>query len=277
MVLDIIFVVFIVVFTVLGFICGLFKTFVSFFGWFISFVLSYLCAKALANAFLSASAAEALVSGSDSIFAKIYEILPDGLKGISMDSIRAALAADQSEAAIKESIASQADGLLKFASSIIQEAVCKPMYLGSAVQNVAQVLALELTYHLYVILVGVIFFVVLRIIVMGVSIIVKNRASEAKKGKEKDVLKLPQRLGGLALGAIRGFAYGCVLLMLASYLSGIMSFVQQQVDESQLSVPITSWISETTGAMLSDNLEENENYLLIIDAFERQLAAEEGV
>ncbi|MBR2967804.1 MAG: CvpA family protein [Clostridia bacterium] len=272
MILDIIFIVFIVVFAVLGFVFGLFKTFVSFFGWFISFVLAYLCAKALANAFLTAKTAEWLV-GDGSFFDTIYAIIPESIKNISMDTIRDRVNASDSEELIKYFIAENSGGLLSFFSSIIQNAVCKDIYLNSALVDVGQVLALELTYHLYVIMVGVIFFLVLRVIVMGVTIIFKVK--DSKDGKEKQDVKLPLRFGGMALGAIRGLAYGCVVLVLMSYLSGVFTFLQGPVGNSKLSAPINTWISQTTGQKLSDDLEENESFLLVMSALEEKIATEE--
>lgn len=272
LILDIVFLVFIVVFAILGFVFGIFKTFVSFFGWFISFVLAYLCAKALANAFLTVKMAEKLV-GDGSFFETIYSIIPDSVKGISLQTIRESVEGGATEEMLKMFIAENSGGLLTFFSSIIQNAVCKDIYLNSSLTNVGQVLAIELTYHLYVITVGVIFFLVLRIIVMGVTIIFKVK--DGKDGKEKEEVKLPLRFAGLALGAVRGLAYGCVVIVLVSYLSGVFTFLQGPVSNSKLSAPINTWISETTGQKLSDDLDKNESFLLVMSALEEKLASEE--
>lgn len=263
-ILDIIFFAFIAVFAVLGFIFGFFRTLTSFFGWAISLLLSYLLAKAIANAILLEPIAKFLVG--DGLYDTIYGIMPQGLKEISMNSIRAAIGDNQSMEQIRKLIESQSKGIMVFAASLIQDAVTKEIYLSSVLANVGQVYALELTYHVYVILIGVIFFIVLRIIIMGVSLIFKFRLRRGTK--------LWERVAGIALGAVRGFVYACFLLVVASYVSGILPMVKDQTDESKVSVPVTTWISEATGKMLSGDLETNEHYMLMIDALEQHIAAD---
>ena len=263
MILDIIFFAFLAVFAVLGFLCGFFKTLVSFFGWFISILLSYLLAKAVANSFLSGSTAQWLV-GDGSIFDKVYNILPGGLKEISMDSIREAINSGATKEQIAAMIKSESQGLMVFVTSLLQDAVCREMYLNSAIQNVGQVIALELTYHIYVIIVGVIFFIVLRIVVMGISLIFKDKIG----GSE---IRNLGRVTGLVIGAIRGFAYACIVLMVASYASGMSTKIKNQVDASKVSVPVTTWTSSVTGKMLSGDLEDNEHYRLMINVLEHRI------
>lgn len=265
MILDIIFFVFIVGFAALGFVFGFFKTLVSFFGWFISLLMAYLLAKSIANAFLSANMANWLI-GNGSLFDKVYGIVPDGLKEISMEEIRKAVNSGADMDAIKEVIRDQSKGLLFFASSLIQAAVTKEIYLNSAIENVGQVFALELTYHIYVIIVGIIFFIALRVVVMCISILFRSKIKDHEP-------KSWERFAGIALGAVRGFAYACILLMVASYIAGLSGTVKNQVDNSKVSVPVTTWISQSTSKILSDNLEENKHYLLMIDALDDRIEA----
>lgn len=266
MILDLLFFALIIIFAVLGFIFGLFRTLVSFFGWFISLLLAYLLAKAIANAFLSPDMAYKIIS-EGGLFDKVYNLVPEGLKNMSMDSIRAALNSGASEEVIRETIASQSSGLLYFASSLIQNAVCKEMYINSAIASVGQILALELTYDIYVILTGLVFFFVLRIVVMGLSIIFKTRLAGHK-------VKLWERLAGIGGGAVRGFIYACLILMLASFVSGIWPKMKEEVDTSKVSVPVTSWVSDATGKMIGGNLEDNEKYMNMIKALENRIESE---
>ncbi|MCH5163431.1 MAG: CvpA family protein [Clostridiales bacterium] len=263
MILDIIFFALLAVFAVLGFMCGFFKTLVSFFGWFISILVSYLLAKAVANSFLSVGTAQWLV-GDGSIFDKVYNILPEGLREISMDSIREAVNSGMSQEQIAAMIKAESQGLMVFVTSLLQDAATKEMYLNSTIQNVRQVIALELTYHIYVIIVGVIFFIVLRIAVMGVSLIFKNKMG----GSE---IRNLGRVTGLFIGAIRGFAYACIVLMVASYASGMSPKIKNQVDASKVSVPVTTWTSTVTGKMLSGKLEDNKHYRIMINVLEQRI------
>ncbi len=264
MVLDLIFFALIVVFAVLGFVFGFFRTLFSFFGWFISLLMAYLLAKAIANALLTPQMAGHLV-GSGSLYDKVYNLVPEGLKNMSMDSIREAMQSGSQDAII-EAIKAESSGLLYYASSLIQNAVCKDMYINSTIQNVGQVLALELTYNIYVILTGVIFFIVFRLIIIVLSVIFRARLLRKKK--------LWERLAGIGMGAIRGFAYACILLMVASYIAGVWPKMQEEVNISKVSVPVTTWVSETTGKLLSGDLEDNDKYKNMIEVLEERSAEE---
>ncbi len=266
MILDLLFFAFIVLFAVLGFIFGLFKTLVSFFGWFISLLLSYLLAKAIANAFLSPDMAYKIIS-EGGLYDKVYNLVPEGLKNMSMESIRAAIQSGATEETIRETIKAESTGLLYFMSSLIQGAVCKEMYINSAIESVGQVFALELTYNIYVILTGIAFFFILRVVVMGLSFIFKSKLT----GHE---VKFWERLAGIAGGAVRGFAYACILLMVANYIAGIWPKMQEEVNNSKVSVPVTSWVSDATGKMIGGNLEDNKKYANLIEALENRLKEE---
>lgn len=260
MILDLIFFVFILAFAVLGFVRGFFKTLVGFFGWAVSILLAYLLAKAVANALLSAGVSQWLLK-EGSLFDKIYGIMPEGLKGISIDSINEMIAEGKSQDYIKEYIKSQSGGLVFFASNIIQSTVCSDMYLSSALDNAAQVISLELTYHIYVILTGVALFIVLRVVVMGVSILFKGKLGNGG---------LVGRIGGIALGAVRGLAYACFVLVIASYVAGVSPTVNNQLDESKVGRPVISWVTESTSRMISGELNENEQYREMIRIIEER-------
>lgn len=267
MILDILFFVFIVAFAILGFVRGLFKTLTSFFSWVVSLLLAYLLAKSIANELLTANMVQRLV-GSKSLYASIYNLLPESLKSISLQEIVTKINSGYSQAEIKEYIRSQSSGIIAFASSLIENAVCKDMYLNSSLTDVGQVLALELTYHIYVVMVGIAIFLVLRIIIMGITLIFNS------KFNNRDV-RLWERFAGIAMGAIRGFTYACIVLMLFSYISGLSVKINDMVNESKVSVPVTTWVSDTTGEMLSGKLEDNEQYKLMIDTVAKNNSKEQ--
>ncbi len=269
MILDLLFIAIIVLFALFGLMSGFIKTVISFFGWFISLLIAYLLAKAIANAFLSPETANWLI-GDGSLYDKVYNIVPDGLKNMSMESIRTALQSGATDETIKETIRAEASGLLAFASTLIQNAVCKDIYLNSSIETVGQVLALELTYNIYVILVGIIIFFTIRILVMGVSLIFKSRLGAHD-------CRLWERILGIGAGAVRGFAYACILLMVASYIAGFWPRMKEELDVSKVSVPVTTWVSEITGKMLSGNIEENEKYANMIKALENKIGNEQSV
>ncbi len=266
MILDLLFVAIVVLFALIGFMSGFIRTVLSFFGWFISLLIAYLLAKAIANAFLSPETANWLI-GDGSLYDKIYNIVPDGLKNMSMESIRTALNNGATDEMIKETISAEASGLLAFASTLIQTAVCKDIYLNSSIETVGQVLALELTYIIYVIVVGIIIFLTIRILVMGVSLIFRSRLSTRD-------CRFWERILGVGAGAVRGFAYACILLMLASYIAGFWPKMNEEVSVSKVSAPVTTWVSEITGKMLSGDIEENDKYANMIKALEKKIEKE---
>lgn len=254
MILDLIFFGVIALCAALGFIFGFFKTIISFLGWFICILFSFLLAKAIANAFLGAQTINRLV-GEGSLFDLVYGVVPDKLKSISLEQIREGIAAGEN---VKELVRSQMDGFMVFASSIIEGAICKDMYLNSAIENAGQVLALELTYHIYVIMVGIIIFLLLRVIVMMLSFLFKFRLGRK--------VKLWERLAGIGAGIVRGFAYACIIVMVASYVGGMSDIVKEETDASKVSVPVSTWVNDLTGKMLSGDLETNEHYQDMIDS-----------
>lgn len=265
MILDIVFFAVILLFLVLGVIFGFFKTLVSFLGWAVCIFIAYLLAKAVANALLTAGIADRLVGGA--IYDGVYGLIPDKLKDVSLYEIRQMLRTGKTAEEVGEYIKSQSGGLLGFVSSIIQGAICKEMYLNSALQNAGQVLALELTYQIYVILVGVAIFVVLRILVMGVSIIFNSKLRGRK-------VKVWERFAGMGLGAVRGFAYACLLLMVFNFIAGFSSALKKQSESSKVSVPVTAWINDATSKVLSRDNEDNGRYLNLIEALENRLREE---
>lgn len=99
---------------------------------------------------------------------------------------------------------------------------------------------------------------------MGLSILLKGRFVHGP-------LKLLGRILGLALGLIRGFAYACLIFMVAGFASGISETINKQVTESQVSVPVTTWISEATSKMLSGGNENDEKYQILIDSLGERL------
>jgi len=277
--LDFAFIIIIAISTVLGFVFGFFKTLKSFLGWFVCSVFAFMCAQALADAFLSASMAAKIVSGG-SIYDSVYGVLPDEIKSISMETIRQSIAAGESEAQIALKIANEAGGIAKLFTTVIQSAVSTPLYLNSTLQNVPQVLAVELTYHIYVVIVAIVFFIVLRIIIMGVAIMgeAKSRKDSRERAEKKKgrILKnlLTDRLLGLAVGLVRGVAYGCILLMIISYCAGLGENIQKQVDESKISAAITAPLTEAFSERISTDIEENERYMGLVAALEERLASE---
>lgn len=83
-----------------------------------------------------------------------------------------------------------------------------------------------------------------------------------------------ERLAGIGLGVVRGFAYACILLMVVSYIAGMSQPVKDQLDASAVGKPVTAWVSESTGKMLSGDLESNDSYKLMITALGERVQKE---
>ncbi len=268
MILDLIFFAILIIMTALGFVFGLFKTIVSFCGWIVCILISYLLAKAVANAMLTANMAEKIVNGK--LFDAVYGVIPDGLKEVKMSEISEMLNQGQSEQQIFEYIRSQAGALIGFVFSVLKGAILKDMYLSSGIENAGQVLALELSYQIYVVLVGVAIFIVLRIIVMGVSIVFGGLL----RGRE---LHLWERLGGLGMGLVRGFFCACILTMVFGFIAGFSSKLKEQSEASSVAVPATNWINETMSKALAKGNEESDRYKNLIDALEKKIEEEKNL
>lgn len=265
MILDLIFFAILVVMTALGFVFGLFKTIVSFCGWVVCILIAYLLAKAVANAMLSAGMAEKIVNGK--LFEAVYGIIPNGLKEVKMSDIANMLSQGQSNQQIFEYVRSQAGSLMGFAFTILKGAIAKDMYLTSDIDNAGQVLALELSYQIYVVLVGVAIFLLLRVLVMGVSIYFGGKF----RGRE---VRLWERLGGLGLGFVRGVFCACILTMVFGFVAGFSGKLKTQNDASKVAVPATNWINDAMSKALSKGNEESDRYQNLIDALEKKIEKE---
>jgi len=118
-----------------------------------------------------------------------------------------------------------------------------------------------------------------RVSLSGISEVIplsessKKILAEKKKGR---ILKnlLTDRLLGLAVGLVRGVAYGCILLMIISYCAGLGENIQKQVDESKISAAITAPLTEAFSERISTDIEENERYMGLVAALEERLASE---
>lgn len=267
MILDLVFFAILIVMTALGFLFGLFKTIVSFCGWFVSILIAYLLAKAVANAFLTVGMAEKIVNGK--LFEAVYNLVPEGLKEIKMSAISEMISKGQSDQQIFEYVKAEAGGLMSIAFTILKGAVTKDVYLNSGIDNAGQVLSLELTYQIYVVLVGVAIFIVLRIVVMGVSVLFGGLL----RGRD---LHLWERLGGLGLGFVRGLFCACILTMVFGFVAGFSSKLKTQNDASKVAVPATQWINEKMSRALAKGNEESDRYQNLIDALEKKIEKEQN-
>lgn len=257
----------IVIMTALGFIRGLFKTVISFFGWFLCILIAYLLAKAVGNALLTPKMAQTIVNGK--LFEAVFGMIPDGLKEVSMNEIRQMLADGATSEQVFEYVRSLSGTVIGFAFTVMRGAITKDIYLNSQIESAGQVLALELTYQIYIVLVGIAIFIVLRVIVMGVSVLFGGKLV----GRE---IKLWERLGGLGLGAVRGFVCACILTMVLGFAAGFSSKLKEQTDVSNVAVPATDWINEKMSAALAKGNDGNERFQNLIDALEEKISNENG-
>lgn len=267
MILDIVFFVVIVLLTMLGFTRGLFNTIVSFFGWFVCIFIAYLIAKSVGNALLTSGMAEKIVNGK--LFDSVYGLIPDGLKQVSLSEISNMLNKGSSAQEVFQYVRSQAGSLIGIAFTVLQSAITKDIYLNSHIANAAQVLALELTYQIYIVLVGIAIFVVLRVIIMGLTIFFGGKFRNRE-------LKLWERLGGLGVGAVRGIFCACILTMVFGFVAGFSSTLKKQNDASKVAVPATNWINEKMSSALAKGNEGSDRYQNLIEALEKRIENEKN-
>lgn len=266
-IIDIVFIAIIAIGGIVGVAKGFFKTLLSFFGWFLTLVITFVLAKVIANALLTENVVEWLMKDG-SVYDRIYNVgLMEKLRNYSMDNIRAAMALGATPEQIKQSLVEESEGIMKLFAGLIQSVVCKEVYVTGTLQNVAQVFAIEITYNAFVLVVGIVFFIVLRILI-GILTAIVNK-------KKPEDISILSRVGGLALGLVKGGIYACLAMVLVIYLAAVpMNSLQkvsdvlnEQLTQSQIDDKVNEMSDKIFNIVLSrgDDGKEDERYMAYVE------------
>ena len=228
-------------------------------------------AKTIANALLTENVVDWLIKDG-SVYDRIYNIgLMDNLKKLDMESIRSAVASGSTDEQVKAMLLEKADGIMKLFVGLIQTAVCKDVYLSSSLENVGQVFAIEITYNAFVITVGVVFFIVLRILI-GVLTALANK-------KKPENISVLSRVGGLALGLVKGAVYACLSMVLVIYIAAVpMESLQSFSDKLNEQLTQSVIDDKVLNFVLSrgDDGEEDKRYMAYVEKAQKSIQKKAG-
>lgn len=241
--IDIAIIALIVLSALLGLWKGGFKTMIGMFGGLVALVLAMLLAKHVAIACIDGFAKNWVLGAEGSIRSFVGNLLPDAVKE---------LAAGASEVDVTTALGSGIFGFLfkplaKTYSALVAEHPAITPY--DCISCVA-------AFQIFTVIVAVALFIIARLLMCLFTMFAK---SFAKDGKPNG---LSRALGAL-LGAVRGLVYACVLLLIASFFTGLsfMSGYNEQMDKSVLAKPLTQFSATLPAKSFND--EKVLNRLLI--------------
>ena len=238
--IDIGIIVLVALFALIGLWKGVFKTVVAFFGWFISMLIAVLLTKVVSYALLDVKAIGNFVCGSSgfSLYNWILSFLPE--KGAE-------------------------SGIIATIVSPIYAKVAGYAGLGAlGAETSRQAVALMLAYGIYSVIVCVGLFVAIRILMMLFTMFVR---SLAKDGKPNVV----SRLFGFVVGAVRGFAYSALILMIFGYALAIPQLENNlgaQMENSVIAKPVYTVVQKMTNKMFTSKDEETIDKLIKISGLD---------
>ncbi|MCL2675639.1 MAG: CvpA family protein [Firmicutes bacterium] len=256
-IVDIVIIVLVLATAVFGFFKGFIKSLVSLLGFVVSLTLAILLSKVVANALLGIDGIGNVVAGGDkSLYTWLNNMLPEALKNISTADLGAA-AADPDALVAESGIKEQLPWWLTIFYPLVNSSLTNPTYLNAAViDNARQIIALELSYSIYVLIVGIALFVVIRILAAIISIVFK---------RYMDKKSVPGRLLGGVLGAGKGVIYSMIILLVISLMSnfGFMGMISEKVSESKVASALTSATHKITAPLLKGDKSDKRYERLI--------------
>lgn len=216
----------------LGFFRGFFKSLIAFCGFIVSVLLVFFIAKPVANAMLDITAVGNWVAGADGgLFNFVFSKFPEGLEQISTAEIAMVYAAE-GEAGVKELFTLSVSGggvLSEFFMSLcyplVQSALINPTYLASGIETARQIVAIELSFGIFTVIVGVCLFFAIRLLVAILSILFRNIGANPS---------VTMRFLGFIVGAAKGALYTVIIFLAISFLPAFdfMDKYNEQLDKS---------------------------------------------
>lgn len=230
--IDIAIIVLVALFGLIGLKQGFFKSVVAFFGWFLSMVIAVLLTKVVAYALLDIKAIGNFVCGGEgfSLYNWIVGFLPE--KGTESGFLATLLAPIYSKVAGYSGLGA----------------------LGDVASR--QAAALMVAYGIFTVIVCLGLFIVIRIVMMLFTMFVKSFSKDDRPGGVS-------RLLGFLIGAVRGFAYSALILMVMGYALAIpqLGGVGDQLEKSVIGKPVQTLMQKMTDKLFTGKDEETINKL----------------
>lgn len=233
--IDIAIIALVVIMGLVGLWKGFFKTFIGMFGGVIALLLAIFLAKPVAEACIDGFARN-FVLGESSIYSFVYNLLPEAVKNLGAPS------------GVTEEMIGQALGTGAFGWLL------KPfagMFIGSEIvassATVAQGIGVLLAYGIFTVIVGIALFIIARLVMTLFTMFAK---SFSRGGKPSGL----SRLLGMVLGAARGALYACVLLLMASFLTGFpgMAGYNAELEKSVIAKPVNEYVIKIPEKLFND-------------------------
>ena len=211
--IDIAIIVLIALLALVGLWKGVFKTLVGFCGGLIAMVLAVLLTKVVAYALLDVDSIAKFVCGT--LYGKILSFLP----------------AKGSESGI----------LSMIVTPIYAKIASYAGFESLPAETSRQAGALMLSYGIFSVIVCIGLFIVFRILMILFTMFLNSLSKGGKPGGVS-------RLFGFLVGAIRGFAYSVIALMILGYLVAIpqLAGVGAQIENSVIAKPVTQTVRSMT-------------------------------
>lgn len=210
--IDIAIIAIVVLMAIIGLAKGFFKTIISFFGWLVSAIIAIFLSKVVAEALLDVGAIKNFVVGtgeSFSLYKTVFNWLPE-----SMD-------------------AAWPDGFLGTILAPLQGMIMGGV--GSTAATIREACALVLANGMFTAMVGIGLFIAIRIVMMLFTMFAKSLT------RNKTIGAL-NRFMGFIVGAVKGFAYVCILMLIMSFFmsANFMEPVRNQLDKSVIGKPVAN-------------------------------------
>lgn len=216
---------------------GFFKTFIGMFGGIIALLLAIFLAKPVSEACIDGFAQNFVLGESGSIRMFVGGLLPDALKELgAASSVTTEMFTEALGGSIFGFLLKPFAGLL-LGNQMVQAAAT--VYDGITVL---------IAYQIFAVIVGVALFIVARLLMCLFTMFAKSFL------QDKKVSGL-SRLLGAVLGVARGALYACVLLLLASFMTGFpfMSGYNADLEKSVLAKNATEFVVKIPDKIFSSD------------------------
>ena len=263
-------------FAILGFVYGFAKSAGKLFGWIMSLLIVLIITDLVVNALLGSDKISQFVLGTQnpekfSLFKVIYKRIPEGISKISMLELKSVYALSGSEG-IKSLIEENGGMVLSMLAPIIASFIINPIYLASNVATVGEVLAIQFSLIAFAYIVGAFLFLIVRIVMAIVARVIR------KTGGEK--IDIVSRLGGLAMGLLRGIMYCALALMMLRGIVGLeikqLAVIEEQIATSAISDNALKNVDEAIANVRKTN-KANDNVKKCINLAGYQNGSEEEI
>ncbi|MCL2556752.1 MAG: hypothetical protein FWE03_07055 [Firmicutes bacterium] len=260
---DIILFILIAVFMFLGLRAGFKKSLVSFVCLAVSLLLSVLLAPVATRALMGIDSIANLIAGpNNSIFTFFYNHLWAGLDQISIEYLNQVYSyggATAVDAVFMDGGFNLSSVFMMIVYPLVRSAAVSPIMLNSTMDTARHLFALELAYGASVFIVGILLFLILRIIAACLNIAFKF---SGKKGAKKNPVS---RLVGGAIGLLRGAVYAGLILIVLSLLAGFafMDTPMQTISNSFIAGHISNGANAITEFIIRSNPESTRFEILL--------------